>query len=149
MTRTCLAVVCLLLVGLVALPAAPVQAGSERAMIRKINNVRHKHGLRSVRRAPSLARSARRYARVLMRRDYFGHGARIRAPRRFRRLGEALALRSGHRSSPRRTVRQWMRSPHHRALVLSRSFRLMGAGVSKGRFRGRRATIWVLHLGAR
>jgi uncharacterized protein YkwD len=118
-------------------------------MIKKINNVRKNHGLRPVRRAPSLARSARRYARVMMSRDFFGHGSRIRAPRRFRRLGEAIAMRRGYRGSPRRTVRQWMGSPGHRALVLSPSFRFMGAGVAKGRFRGRRTTIWVLHLGAR
>jgi uncharacterized protein YkwD len=149
MTRIRIAVVCLFLVGLLAVPAAPAQAGAGRTMIRKINNVRQNHGLRPVRRAPSLARSARRYARVMMSRDFFGHGSRIRAPRRFSRRGEALAMMPGYRPRTRRTLRMWLRSPGHRALVLSPAFRFMGAGYSRGRFRGRRATIWVLHLGSR
>jgi uncharacterized protein YkwD len=149
MNRLRIVVACLAVVGLMALPAAPAQAGPGTKMIKKINNVRAKHGLRSVHRSRGLARSARSYARVMMSRDYFGHGARIRAPRKFRRKGEAIAMLPGRRVRTRRTLRGWMRSPGHRALVLSSGFRFAGAGVTRGRFQGRRTTMWVLHLGAR
>ena len=149
MTQLRIVVACLLVAGLMALPGAPAQASPGTKMIKKINKVRDRHGLRPVRRSRALSRSARSYARAMMTRNVFGHGAANRARRRFRRTGEALAMSRGHRLQTRRTVRRWMRSPGHRALVLSRGFRFAGAGVSRGRFHGRRTTMWVLHLGGR
>ena len=35
----------------------------------------------------------------------------------------------------------------HRAIVLSPTMRRQGVGVTRGRFGGREATIWVLHAG--
>jgi uncharacterized protein YkwD len=133
-----------------ALPSA-AQAGSERdPILRGVNAARARHGLASLRPSDSLHRSASAFAAHLMRAQRFGHARRIRASPRFRTLGEALALRTGPRPwRPRATVRAWMRSPGHRALILSRDFRYAGAGYSRGRFRGRKAVIWVLHLGAR
>jgi uncharacterized protein YkwD len=43
----------------------------------------------------------------------------------------------------------WLRSPSHRAVILTRSMNLVGAGMVRGRFRGRRATIWVVQTGRR
>jgi uncharacterized protein YkwD len=149
MNQLRIVVACLFVVGLMALPTSPAAAAPGTKMIKKINKVRAKHGLRAVRRSRGLARSARSYARVMMARDYFGHGARIRAPRKFRRKGEAIAMSRGHRARPRRALRMWMHSPGHRALVLSSGFRFAGAGVTRGRYHGRRTTMWVLHLGAR
>ena len=54
----------------------------------------------------------------------------------------------GRRAQVRRTVRRWLRSPAHRSLLLSGRFRALGAGQAVGSYRGRRATTWVLHLGA-
>ena len=147
MTRIRIAAACLLIAGMSLTAAGPASAGAP-AMVKKINKVRAKHGLRALRHAPSLTRSAGAYARVMMSRDFFGHSSHIRAPRRFRRLGEAIAYHRGRRPA-RRSLRNWLRSPGHRALLLSPSFRYIGAGVSTGRFQGRRATIRVVHLGAR
>jgi uncharacterized protein YkwD len=147
MIRIRIAVACLLLAGTL-LATTTEAAAAPPVMVQKINKVRAKHGLRALRHAPSLTRSAGAYARVMMSRDFFGHSSHIRAPRRFRRLGEAIAFHRGRRP-PRRSLRSWLRSPGHRALLLSPSFRYIGAGVSTGRFRGRRATIRVVHLGAR
>jgi uncharacterized protein YkwD len=76
----------------------------------------------------------------------FGHAGSIAAPA-FARVGEALALQPGRRLRRSRTVRGWLRSPVHRALILQPDFGWAGAGHARGRFRGRQATIWVLHLG--
>ena len=148
MTRARIAVACMLVAGTIAVPAAPAAADAP-AMVKKINDVRANHGLRPLRHAPSLTRSASSYASVMMSRDFFGHSSHIRAPRRFRRLGEAIAYRRGYRRSTSGTLRAWLQSPGHRALILSSTFRFVGAGLSMGSCRGRAATIWVVHLGGR
>ena len=134
---------CLVMAGAETAVAAP----SEAAMVDQINSARARHGVPPLRRAPRLERSASAFARHLMRTDRFGHAARIRAGSSFRALGEVLAMHGGRR--PRRpfTVRGWLRSPPHRSVILSPAFRRMGAGRATGRFRGRRATIWVVQVG--
>jgi uncharacterized protein YkwD len=131
----------------VALPAAPATAASpEAVMFNKINKIRRAHGLARMRPSLSLFYSARRYARRMIRSDYFGHQARIPLTRRFRRAGETLAWHSGWRLSPRRTVWQWMGSPSHRAVLLSSSYNRLGVGRARGNYAGRPATMWVAHV---
>jgi uncharacterized protein YkwD len=127
-------------------PAA-VAPAPEVAMISAVNRARAKRGLRPLGQSSSLNGSAHRYAAWMLRRDYFGHLSRIRAGGGYRRIGETLAMHFGWRSRIRRTVRSWMSSPTHRALLLSGGFRELGAGRATGRYGGRRATTWVLHLG--
>ena len=136
--------------------ALPAPASAERArtaaagsMIGKINKVRARHGLRPLRVSPALARTSSGFAGSLMRRNVLSHGSRVRSSGRFRRLGEALALRSGHRLGVGATVRMWLSSPSHRSVILTRSMSWVGAGVIRGRFHGRRATIWVVQTGRR
>jgi uncharacterized protein YkwD len=135
----------------VALAApAGAQAGSESLqlkMLGAVNEVRTQHGLEALRGSRRLRRSARGYARWMLRAGYFGHLGRIRASSRFSLLGENLAWHSGRRPRVSGTVRRWMRSPPHQALVLHPGFRWLGAGMARGRLSGRRATAWVLHLG--
>jgi uncharacterized protein YkwD len=144
-TRICVA-------GVVALIlAVPVtaQAGSARdPILDYVNKARARHGLAPFHASNSLHGSASAFAGHLMRAGRFAHDTRIHASSRFRMLGEALAIRIGtRRLRPGATVRAWLHSPGHRALVLSRNFRLAGAGYSRGTFGGRRAVISVLHLG--
>jgi uncharacterized protein YkwD len=133
--------------------APGVAEGSARpareAMLDRLNEARRAHDLRPLKPAPALQRSAGAFARRLMASDVFGHGSRIQAGGGFRSLGEALALHSGWKPGAGVTVRRWLASPGHRSLVLSRSFRYAGAGLARGGFRGGKATIWVLQLGAR
>ena len=130
-----------------ALPAAPATAASpEAVMFKKINQIRRSHGLTRMRPSLALFYSARRYARRMMRSDYFGHQARIPLTRRFRTAGETLAWHSGWRLSPRRTVWQWMGSPSHRAVLLSSRFTRLGVGRARGNYGSRRATMWVAHV---
>ena len=119
------------------------------AMNSYINKVRARHGLRPLRAAAALNGSARRYALTLMRQDALYHRSRPSASRRYSRAGEVLALHSGSRAQVSATVRQWMASPSHRAVLLTRSMSDLGAGLARGRFHGSRAVIWVVHVGHR
>lgn len=132
--------------------AVPAGAGADGAeigqqMLASVNDVRGEHGLAAFRGSDSLDRSARGYARWMLRADYFGHLGEIRASSRFSLLGENLAWHASRRPEVSRTVRRWMQSPPHRALILHHGFRWLGAGMAQGRLAGRGATAWVLHFG--
>jgi uncharacterized protein YkwD len=145
--------VCLLVMVVVALPApasasrSRVEAGS--SMLGKINQARARNGLRPLRSSRALNSSASRFAGWLMSRGVLAHRSRVSAGGGFSRLGEALALTSGRALGAGSTVRTWLRSPPHRAVVLTRSMNLAGVGVAQGRFQGRPATIWVVQTGRR
>ena len=132
--------------------APPTVASAKPAhlkMLERVNAVRAQHGLRPFRSAPSLAHSANRYSGTMMRSGYFGHSSSIHASRRFRALGEIIEIHRGLRPAIGYTLRDWMGSAYHRSLILSNQFRYAGAGFTRGRFQGRRATIWVMHFGRR
>jgi uncharacterized protein YkwD len=132
------------------LSAAPASGAKDpRAMVDTINRARAKHGAGALRHHRALSRSARRYARHMMRTGSFGHAGRIRASDRFSQLGELLARHPGRKPRRSRTVRRWVHSPWHSPVLLGRQFRFVGVGRVYGGFRGRRRTIWVVHLGAR
>jgi uncharacterized protein YkwD len=135
-----------------AVLAAPSQAaadGNQHRMLHALNAVRAQHGLAPFHGSASLHRSASAYARWMLRSEYFGHLSRIRASGRFARLGEALAWHSDGRARVSGTVRSWMHSPPHRALILHPGFRWVGAGMARGRLQGQGGTTWVLHFGGR
>ncbi|HEV2875177.1 MAG TPA: CAP domain-containing protein [Thermoleophilaceae bacterium] len=112
-------------------------------MLGAVNAARTPHGLAPFRGSPSLHSSASAYARWMLRSGHFGHVGRIRASGRFSMLGEVLAWHSGRRPQVLATVRRWMGSPPHRALILHPGFRWLGAGMA----RGGGTTAWVLHFG--
>ena len=143
------AVVMLLACGVVAAPATarPTASASQLDMVASVNEIRSAHGLPRLRHAPVLERSARAYAGWMLRAQYFGHQARIQTSRAFSVVGENLAWHSGRQAFVRWTLQRWMRSPGHRAVILHRQFRWMGAGIRRGQFKGMAATMWVLHLG--
>jgi uncharacterized protein YkwD len=118
-------------------------------MITKINQVRARHGLHPLRPSGSLAGSAGRFAGFLMHRGVLAHRSRVSAGSGFRRLGEALAVTSAGGLGVGTTVRMWLQSPSHRAVILTRSMNLIGAGAINGRFHGVRATVWVVQTGRR
>ena len=132
-----------------ALPAMPAGAATpvEDEMVDQVNAVRAGQGLKPLRPEPRLNQSAGSYAQWMLRHDYFGHQERIRATAGFARLGENLAWHTGWRPRVTGTVRAWLDSPGHRALMLSSRFRWIGAGTARGRLNGLAGTTWVLHLG--
>jgi uncharacterized protein YkwD len=129
--------------------AGSAAANAERDAIERLNDIRRAQGLSALRPSESLHRSADRYARHMLAADYFGHASRIAVAGRFDRAGETLALSSGWSIQPGLTISQWMNSPSHRALLLSRSFRWVGMGLARGKIGGQLVTVWVAHVGAR
>jgi uncharacterized protein YkwD len=144
--RTAAALLCTLATAL-AIPAGASASSKSIDMLNAVNWVRAQNGLPAVHYSRSLARSAKGYSRRLMRSGYFGHDSRIHASRRFRTLGEILEYRRGLRPAVRATLRDWLNSPPHRAVIMSGAFKYAGAGFSRGRFHGRRSTIWAMHFG--
>jgi uncharacterized protein YkwD len=110
-----------------------------------VNRQRHIRGLRRVRTSPRLTAAAERMARDMVARRYFAHVSltgetvvdRVRrtgylGDARGWTLGEVLAWGTGRRSSPAATVRAWMRSREHRAVLLAPMFRDAGMGIAHG-----------------
>jgi uncharacterized protein YkwD len=139
---------CALTLVAMALPVAARAADPQQEAIDDVNQLRAARGLSALHTSNSLRHSATRYAQQMLRRDYFGHLARIEVASRFRYAGEALAIHWNGSAEPLGTVRQWMASPPHRALLMSSRFRWVGLGLARGRFGSRIATTWVAHLGA-
>src|SRR5688572_28898634 len=119
------------------------------ALIEKVNEVRRSGGLPTLNVSEELVGSSRSDARYMLKSDYFGHLASIRAGGNFLRVGETLAWHSGWRKRVRSTVSRWMASPPHRAVLMSPTFRFIGAGRARGKMGSRRATAWVAQVGAR
>lgn len=150
MRRTPALLACACAAAVMLLPAAPAAASdAEREAIDALNDVRRARGLSALRVSGSLNRSSGRYARRMIRRDFFGHGAHIDVAGEFRSAGETLAWHTGWHAQPRRTVRRWMNSPGHRAVLLSPHFHWVGMGLAKGRLGSRVATTWVAHVGSK
>jgi uncharacterized protein YkwD len=142
-------VACAITAGALLLPASAAGADAEREAIDALNDVRRANGVPALRVSKGLNRSSAAYARRMLRRDFFGHGARIDVPGGFRRAGETLAYHTGWNPTPRRTVARWMASPGHRAVLLSARFRRVGMGMARGRLGSTVATTWVAHVGSR
>ena len=129
--------------------AANSGLGAELKAIEALNQVRTSNGLAPLRPSGTLGQSANAYARWMLEHDFFGHQPRIPVASRFHTAGETLAWHSGFRPGPRRTVRQWMASAPHRAVLLSPAFHMVGMGMERGRLGRRPTTMWVAHLGSR
>lgn len=149
MSKVRMAVLSACLSALCLCSVAAVPAGaSTPMMVKKVNKVRDRYGLPSLRYSPWLARSSRAWGTHLIRSDRFSHMG-IRSNRRFRTVGEILAYHRGWGAQRSRTIRQWMASSGHRAAILSHSFRYVGAAKRRGYVGGSRTTMWVVQLGAR
>jgi uncharacterized protein YkwD len=118
-------------------------------MIGKINAVRARHGLRPLRASASLSGTSQRFAAALMAQDALAHRARPSTGAAFSTTGEVLAMHMGNRDKIGATVAKWMRSPGHRAVLLTRTMNELGAGVAHGRFGRYPAVIWVAQTGKR
>jgi uncharacterized protein YkwD len=135
-----------LAVFLVAWPAQAA-ASPESRMLGAIDGVRRAHGLPALRDSGALNHSAENWSQAMLSNGRFGHGSRISAPGNWKNLGENLSLSFGWRANPGGVLRGWMSSPAHRSVILNSSYRYAGVGAARGRFRGRKATAWTLHVG--
>ncbi len=129
---------------------APPRSEAHRSpspMVDMINQVRKAHGVRPAHYSRNLSGSSSRFARYLVRTHQFAHRPPIRASSRFVKLGEILALTRGGEIRRHETLEAWLRSPSHRAVLLSPAFRHIGAARIHGRFEGRPALVWTVQFG--
>ena len=147
MLRVRTAALFVLLAALLVVPASATAMSPARAMLKKVNAYRARHGVPKVRFSPSLARSAYLYSRYQMSHGYFGHSSRIHASRRFRTLGEIIEIQRGMSAGVGEAFSAWIHSPPHRSIILMSTFKFAGAGFVSGNFHGRRDTIWTMHFG--
>ena len=130
-----------------ALPAVVIASPAEDAMLAEINDARREQGVPALRESPLLSDSASSYSRYMIARDFFGHLSSIRTSGKFTLKGEILAWHSGDNARVGSTLRSWMSSSAHRAVLLHPKMRLAGAGLARGRLGGRDATVWTIHFG--
>jgi uncharacterized protein YkwD len=137
-------------------PAGMAHRRARAVILCAINRARAAHGLPVWRPVRSLRLAAGRHAADMARHHYFAHASLggTSPLSRLRRAGwsgtaygEALAWGCGHHASPRATVRGWLDSPPHRAILLSPLYRLAGLGVADRSPGGCRGGTWVLDAG--
>jgi uncharacterized protein YkwD len=141
---------------------AQAATGHWYPLFQAINRVRRSHGLRPVMPSPRLHHAARAHSADMLARDYFAHTSPTGSTLYQRILrsgfvtygawsaGETLAWGTGSYGDPAGVISMWLRSPEHRAILLSPSFRFVGIGRAQGRFLGYPgAEVWTADWGHR
>ena len=158
------------------LPPAPVvtPASSQLTLVAlgdavtfELNRVRAARGLQALRPNASLAASARRHSTQMGSRGFFDHDSADGTPfwRRIERfygdggfsswaVGENIFWQSPKTLAAITVVRSWLRSPGHKANVLSRQWRDVGVGAvslprAPGVYGGAPVTIVTVDFGKR
>jgi uncharacterized protein YkwD len=115
--------------------------GTERKVVKLVNRIRGRYGLRKVKASRTLAHAASDHTGDMLRADYLSHNSsdgtpmptRVRRYTGARWVGENIAVTARRRGVARRVVRMWMASPSHRAVLLSPNSRRIGVGRERGR----------------
>jgi uncharacterized protein YkwD len=145
-----LAFVCVL--SSLTLPAAASAARDEfrSAMLNELNRVRARHHLPSVRTDGRLNGAAVGWSRSMVRAGGIGHGAWasrvIAAAGRGSSVGEVVGwlVHRDPRGEAVSMVRDWLHSPPHRHVMLSRGFRRVGIGRATGPMQGLSAAVYTV-----
>lgn len=118
-------------------------AKAQRATVCLINKRRAGKNLPRLKFRKPLRNAAKNYSAKMRNRRCFSHTCGSTLQQRVQRtsylpcgcaygLGETLAWGSGNRGKARKVVEGWMKSPAHRQILLTRSFRHLGVGVVRG-----------------
>ena len=119
-------------------------------MIEEINKVRSRDGdLPPLRTSRNLERSAGSFSRWLLHHDLLHHRPAVSVTRSYSHSGEALAMHFSLQARVKPTLRGWLGSGAHRALVMTSSMNLVGIGHSSGRHEGDPRTVWVIQVARR
>lgn len=133
---------------------------ARRSMRCFVNYARKRSGLRHLKKNRKLVWSAKRKSGDIIRCS-FSHTACGRkfeywilrsgyANSRNLWAGENVAWGGGALGNVKTIFIAWMKSPGHRRAILSRTYRHLGVGVTKGKFRNYSGVrSWVLHFGRR
>ena len=125
-------------------------------MLARVNAIRRKAGLQTLRQNSDLEKAAQRHAEDMLSRGYFAHespsGTTVRERSRkagydWAAIGENIAF---GQTSVDEVVETWMDSPGHRKNILSRNFTEMGVGLALGKGPdGKHQVLWVQNFGSR
>jgi uncharacterized protein YkwD len=156
-------VVCSLFLAAPALATAQLNS-YERQLFSQINKERTKRGLSALRLNAKLVDSARGHSAEMAQLNYFSHdsqnpqgeswSSRIvrygydRQGYNCWKVGENIYWGAQLYSSPVICMDSWMKSPAHRAVVLTRTFRDLGVGAYKtdSGFQGVNGPVWVFTM---
>ncbi|MDQ3631617.1 MAG: CAP domain-containing protein, partial [Actinomycetota bacterium] len=123
-----------------AVPTAAKTVEVRAAVVCLTNAERAAAGLGGLMSENRLEAVAQGYAQRMVTEHFFGHvgpdgsvlAVRLAGYLGWLTVGENLAWGEGSLSTPRSTVAAWMRSPGHRANILTRDFAEVGVGVALG-----------------
>ena len=146
-----------------AVPTAGNLRQVERTTLCLINLEREQRDLGPVRSNGRLARAADGHSRDMVARDFFSHDtpgggtmtSRIKGSGYLNRarsysIGENIAWGTGELGSALKIHQAWMRSPGHKANILSRAFDEVGVGVVLGApGKGRDGATYTTDFGTR
>ncbi len=163
-----LALVLLLFACTPAIASAKVTLNSyEKQVLKHVNAQRTKRGMAKLTVKRTLTKAARSHSADMGARQYFQHNTLGKATWSRRlikfgytrtgysrwKVGENIRWGAGLYASPYAVVRAWMRSPRHRAVILTRSFRDIGIGARKCKkgYHGVDGPVWffTIDLGRR
>ncbi len=140
-------------------PVAAHAAGVRAAVVCLTNAERAAAGLGGLVAENRLEAVAQGYAQRMVTERFFGHvgpdgsvlAVRLAGYLDWLSVGENLAWGEGSLGTPRSIVAAWMRSPGHRANILTRDFAEVGVGVALGSPGGssRPAATYVANYGVR
>jgi len=125
-----LALLATLALGLGTLTAPPAEAGGgyRAKLLRMLNRARERHDLKPLTLDRDLSRDARAHTRLMIRQDRIFDPPdlqRILAPYPWDEIGAAVV---GCASTLKRLHRAWLRSDHHREILLHPKLRTVGIG---------------------
>jgi uncharacterized protein YkwD len=105
-----------------------------------MNDVRAQHGLAPLTVDLRLVQSARSHSAKMVETDTFAHGAFWQRIESFGvttgTVGETLGWAEPVGTAEDRVIRMWLESFEHRVILLGRSYRKVGIGISIGPFHG-------------
>jgi hypothetical protein len=147
----------------VDVPAGACPTGpSPDAVKCEVNAIRKANHLPLLHTNHRLRAAARKHANDMVAHKFFAHTSpsgsdvkdRVRAygylTRRHRgKVGENIAWGSSGYSTPASIVEAWMRSPPHRKVILSTTYREGGAGIVEGTPSGKPGNTYVMDLAVR
>ena len=142
-------------VALLLLPAvaeantrASGQAGREQRVLVLLNQIRAEHSLTPLAASDQLRDAARAHSTDMLEHGYFGHdgpketwAVRIAHYLKSPMTSENIAWGNGSYGTPQGIVRQWMRSPAHRAVILTAGLHRVGLGLAFGTYQGNRGAV--------
>jgi uncharacterized protein YkwD len=121
-------------------PANLTTAQAEQSVTCLVNKARRGHHARRLSWDPGLQAAAQGHSAAMDSGNFFAHGDTLGRIKSSGYLGGASAWQVGEtihwgfggHGTPKATVARWMKSPGHRATMLSRRFRNIGVGVAMG-----------------